>query len=49
MFPFAGMPTVGRRPIGNALPLTYFNRLVRGILLKGRRLGGPVAARVGRC
>ncbi len=34
MFPFAGMP-VWAQVIGNMLPLTYFNRLVRGILLKG--------------
>jgi ABC-2 type transport system permease protein len=34
MFPFAGMPKWAQA-IGNALPLTYFNRLVRGILLKG--------------
>ena len=34
MFPFAGMPAWARA-IGNLLPLTYFNRLVRGILLKG--------------
>jgi ABC-2 type transport system permease protein len=34
MFPFAGMPGWARA-IGNVLPLTYFNRLVRGILLKG--------------
>jgi ABC-2 type transport system permease protein len=34
MFPFAGMPHWAQA-IGNALPLTYFNRLVRGILLKG--------------
>ncbi|KWI59706.1 mannose-1-phosphate guanyltransferase [Burkholderia pseudomultivorans] len=34
MFPFAGMPAWARF-IGNLLPLTYFNRLVRGILLKG--------------
>ena len=34
MFPFAGMPQWAR-VIGNLLPLTYFNRLVRGILLKG--------------
>ena len=34
MFPFAGMPRWAQT-IGNALPLTYFNRLVRGILLKG--------------
>jgi ABC-2 type transport system permease protein len=34
MFPFAGMPKWAQ-VIGNVLPLTYFNRLVRGILLKG--------------
>jgi ABC-2 type transport system permease protein len=34
MFPFAGMPTWAQF-IGNLLPLTYFNRLIRGILLKG--------------
>jgi ABC-2 type transport system permease protein len=34
MFPFDGMPKWAQA-IGNVLPLTYFNRLVRGILLKG--------------
>jgi ABC-2 type transport system permease protein len=34
MFPFQGMPKWAQ-VIGNLLPLTYFNRLVRGILLKG--------------
>jgi len=34
MFPFQGMPTWARF-IGEAVPLTHFNRLVRGILLKG--------------
>ena len=34
MFPFAGMPLWAQR-IGDLLPLTYFNRLVRGVLLKG--------------
>jgi ABC-2 type transport system permease protein len=34
MFPFQGMPWWAR-VIGNLLPLTYFNRLIRGILLKG--------------
>ncbi|KWA18396.1 ABC transporter permease [Burkholderia territorii] len=34
MFPFAGMPNWAQF-VGNLLPLTYFNRLVRGILLKG--------------
>lgn len=34
MFPFRGMPEWAQY-IGNVLPLTYFNRLIRGILLKG--------------
>ena len=34
MFPFQGMPHWAQM-IGNLLPLTYFNRLIRGILLKG--------------
>ncbi len=34
MFPFAGMPRWAQW-IGETLPLTHFNRLVRGILLKG--------------
>jgi ABC-2 type transport system permease protein len=34
MFPFQGMPAWARA-IGNLLPLTYFNRLIRGIMLKG--------------
>jgi ABC-2 type transport system permease protein len=34
MFPFQGMP-LWARCIGELLPLTHFNRLVRGILLKG--------------
>ncbi|CAE6730064.1 putative multidrug ABC transporter permease YbhS [Paraburkholderia domus] len=34
MFPFAGMPRWAQF-IGDLLPLTYFNRLIRGILLKG--------------
>ena len=34
MFPFQGMPHWAQ-VLGNALPLTYFNRLIRGILLKG--------------
>ncbi len=34
MFPFQGMPGWARA-IGEALPLTHFNRLARGILLKG--------------
>jgi ABC-2 type transport system permease protein len=34
MFPFRGMPEWAQT-IGQILPLTYFNRLARGILLKG--------------
>jgi ABC-2 type transport system permease protein len=34
MFPFQGMPRWARY-IGEVLPLTHFNRLVRGIMLKG--------------
>jgi ABC-2 type transport system permease protein len=34
MFPFQGMPDWAQW-LGNMLPLTYFNRLVRGIMLKG--------------
>ncbi len=34
MFPFAGMPQWARA-LGSLLPLTYFNRCMRGILLKG--------------
>jgi len=34
MFPFQGMPAWARA-CGNLLPLTYFNRMIRGILLKG--------------
>ena len=34
LFPFAGMPKWAQY-LGNLLPLTYFTRLVRGILLKG--------------
>ncbi len=34
MFPFQGMPRWAQA-IGNLLPLTYYNRLVRGIFLKG--------------
>jgi ABC-2 type transport system permease protein len=38
MFPFKGMPGWAQ-VIGNLLPLTYFNRLIRGILLKGKGWG----------
>ena len=34
MFPFQGMPAWAQW-LGNLLPLTYFNRLIRGIMLKG--------------
>ena len=42
MFPFKGMPGWAQA-IGNLLPLTYFNRLIRGILLKGNGWAGLVA------
>jgi len=38
MFPFQGMPQWAQW-LGNLLPLTYFNRLVRGIMLKGSGWG----------
>jgi ABC-2 type transport system permease protein len=34
MFPFRGMP-VWAQTLGELLPLTHFNRIVRGIMLKG--------------
>jgi ABC-2 type transport system permease protein len=34
MFPFRGMPEWAQW-VGSVLPLTYYNRLVRGVLLKG--------------
>jgi ABC-2 type transport system permease protein len=34
MFPFRGMP-VWAQYVGNILPLTYFNRFIRSVLLKG--------------
>jgi len=37
MFPFYGMPEWAQA-IGNVLPLTYFLRFVRGIMLKGNNL-----------
>jgi ABC-2 type transport system permease protein len=37
MFPFQGMPRWAQI-VGNLLPLTYFNRLIRGIMLKGNGL-----------
>lgn len=41
MFPFRGMPQWAQ-VIGNALPLTHFLQLVRGILLKGNGLELPL-------
>jgi ABC-2 type transport system permease protein len=38
MFPFRGMPEWAQT-IGEALPLTHFLRIVRGILLKGNGIG----------
>lgn len=38
MFPFFGMPKWAQF-IGNVLPLTYFNRLVRNVFLKGGEWG----------
>ncbi|MDD4949975.1 ABC transporter permease [Sulfuricurvum sp.] len=34
MFPFSGMPSWAQH-VGELLPLTYFNRLIRGVVLKG--------------
>jgi ABC-2 type transport system permease protein len=34
MFPFRGMPTWAQ-VVGSVVPMTYFNRLIRGIFLKG--------------
>lgn len=38
MFPFRGMP-IWAQTIGEALPLTHFLRVVRGVMLKGAGLG----------
>jgi ABC-2 type transport system permease protein len=37
MFPFAGMPRFARW-IAELLPLTHFNRLIRGVMLRGAKL-----------
>jgi ABC-2 type transport system permease protein len=37
MFPFRGMPRWAQ-VLGELLPLTHFNRIVRGIMLKGSEL-----------
>jgi ABC-2 type transport system permease protein len=47
MFPFEAMPRVAQW-IGEALPLTHFLRVVRGVLLKGAPLGDLLGA-VGGC
>ncbi len=36
MFPFRGMPAWAQA-VGSVVPMTYFNRLIRGILLKSNR------------
>jgi ABC-2 type transport system permease protein len=38
MFPFAGMPKVAQW-LAEVLPLTHFLRLIRGVMLRGARLG----------
>ncbi|GJM13925.1 MAG: transport permease protein [Pseudohongiella sp.] len=38
MFPFDGMP-VAAQNIAEVLPLTHFNRLIRGIILRGADIG----------
>ncbi len=38
MFPFAGMPQWAQM-LGNCLPITYFLRIVRGVMLKGNGWG----------
>ena len=43
MFPFRGMP-VWAQWIGEALPLTHFLRIVRGVMLKGAGVGRHCAA-----
>jgi ABC-2 type transport system permease protein len=42
MFPFRGMPGWAQT-IGEALPLTHFLRIVRGVLLKGNNAGEILA------
>ena len=37
MFPFDGMPELARN-IAEALPLTHFNRPIRGVVLRGAEL-----------
>ncbi len=40
LFPFDGMPEPAQW-IAQVLPLTHFNTVVRGVVLRGRRAGGP--------
>jgi ABC-2 type transport system permease protein len=45
MFPFDGMPALARA-LAQVLPLTHFNQIVRGVVLRGAELGAlgwPVA------
>jgi hypothetical protein len=42
MFPFRGMPAWAQA-LGSVIPVTHFLRVVRGSLLKGLGLRGPVA------
>ena len=37
MFPFDGMPEIAQA-IAETLPLTHFNRIIRGIILRGAQL-----------
>ena len=46
MFPFRGMPTWAQT-IGEALPLTHFLRVVRGVMLKGAELADVQAELLG--
>lgn len=48
MFPFEGMPAVAQG-IAQVLPLTHFNEIIRGIVLRGARLAdmGPELAKLG--
>jgi len=47
MFPFEGMPKVAQH-IAQLLPLTHFNEIIRGIVLRGARLAdmGPEIAKL---
>jgi ABC-2 type transport system permease protein len=47
MFPFEGMPEAAQA-IAQVLPLTHFNEIIRGIVLRGARLVdmGPELAKL---